>query len=48
MGAIANLLILVVCLDLKSQLAPIHLEQFGAHRHLLDLPPKKWTGLSCF
>jgi hypothetical protein len=32
MGAIANLLILVVCLDLKSQLAPIHLEQFGAHR----------------
>src|ERR1700747_2261660 len=35
MGAIANLLILVVCLDLKSQLAPIHLEQLGAHRHLL-------------
>jgi hypothetical protein len=35
MGAIANLLIFVVCLDLKSQLAPIQLEQFGAHRHLL-------------
>src|SRR5215472_17737304 len=37
MGAIANLLVLVVCLDLESQLAPIHLEQLGAHRHLLAL-----------
>src|SRR5262245_57397933 len=35
MGAIANLLILVVRLDLESELVPINLEQLGTHRHLL-------------
>ena len=35
MGATANLLVLVVSLDLESQLARIHLDQFGAHRTCL-------------
>ena len=43
MGAIANLLILVVRLDLESELAPINLEQLGAHRHLLAF----WGGSKC-
>src|SRR5437016_2807744 len=34
-GAIANLLLLVVRLDLESKLTPINLEQLGAHRDLL-------------
>jgi hypothetical protein len=32
MGAIANLLVLVVSFDLESQLARIHLDQLGVHR----------------
>jgi hypothetical protein len=35
MGAIANLLVFVVSFDLESQLARIHLDQLGVHRHLL-------------
>src|SRR5215211_829825 len=34
-SAFANLLVLVVRLDLEAKLATVHLEQFGAHRHLL-------------
>src|SRR6516165_1160941 len=35
MGAFANLLVLVLGLNLEPKLAPIHLEQLGAHRHFL-------------
>src|SRR5258708_21546267 len=35
MRAFADLLVLVVRLDLESQFATIDLEQFGAYRHLL-------------
>src|SRR6476619_1097476 len=35
MGAFADLLVLVVRLDLEAKLAAIHLEQLGAHCHLL-------------
>src|ERR1041384_4887678 len=34
-SAFANLLVLVVRLDLEAKLAAIDLEQLGAHRHLL-------------
>src|SRR5258708_9772590 len=35
MSAFANLLVLVVRLDLEAEFATIHLEQFSAYRHLL-------------
>src|SRR5436853_2431518 len=35
MSAFADLLVLVVRLDLEAEFAAIHLEQFGAYRHLL-------------
>ena len=42
MGAVANLLVLAV--SLESQLARIHLDQLGAHRHLpLGVAPKCLT-----
>src|SRR6516165_2352081 len=37
MGALANLLVLVVCLDLEAELATVDLQQLGAHRDLLAL-----------
>src|SRR5690606_16792426 len=37
MGAFADLLVLVVRLDLEAQLAAVDLEQLGPHRHLLAL-----------
>src|SRR5215470_14941638 len=37
MRALANLLVLVVCLDLEAELATVDLQQLGAHRELLAL-----------